>query len=251
MYLHIIASGSKGNATLLVCDSTLILIDLGITLKRLKEGLKEINKDFNQIDGAVFTHAHSDHLNGLKSLSPKKMYGTKQTLPSSLSNHINYFEKFNINDVTITAFPTSHDKEGSAGFVFEYKEEKLVYFTDTGTLDDSLIKLLKNPNILMIESNHDIAMLMKTDRSLRCKQRIMSDYGHLSNEDSAFLSTRIIGENTKNIILAHISEEANCPEVALNAYKEVFAFQGIDINKYNIICAPQWSSLTVGNKDEY
>ncbi len=95
----------------------------------------------------------------------------------------------------------------------------------------------------MIESNYDVSLELKAHRSLLCKQRIMSDYGHLSNEDSAFITADIIGDKTKTILLAHISEEANTPATALQAYHDVFKYKGYDINKYNIICAPQWESL--------
>ena len=239
MYFDIIASGSKGNATLVKHKNTLILIDLGITLVRLNEALASLSLSLKDIDAAVFTHEHSDHLNGLKSISPKKMYALKGTLPSSLSNVVKEYEPFIIKDIKITPFPVSHDATNPCGYILESDDEKLVYMTDTGVFMEEALPYIKNPNYLIIESNHDIQMEMRTHRSFRLKQRILSEYGHLCNEDSAFASLEIIGDKTKEIILAHLSEEANTPEVALDAYRKVFSYKGVDITKYNVRCASQ------------
>ena len=250
MIFDIVASGSKGNATLIKHRSTLILIDLGITLVRLKEGLTSLSVDLKDIDAALFTHEHSDHLNGLKCISPKKMYALKGTLPSSLSNVISIYEPFYIKDIKITAFPTSHDASNPCGYILETDNEKLVYMTDTGIVLEETIPYLTNPDYLIIESNHDIQMEMRTHRSFRLKQRILSEVGHLCNEDSAFAALEIIGDNTKEIVLAHLSEEANTPEVALDAYKKVFSYKGRDITKYNVRCANQYVETIGGNEDE-
>ena len=215
--------------------------------KRLiNEGLKEIDKNFEQIDGAIFTHNHSDHVNNLKCLSPKKMYALEGTLPP-LCHVINLHESFNIGDFKITAFKTSHDAINPCGYIIEADDEKLVYMTDTGILVEEELPLIKNPDYLIIESNHDIKMEMLTNRTMELKQRVLSDHGHLCNEDSAFASSNIIGEKTKQIILAHLSEEANTPECALSAYQKVFAFKGLDASKYKIVCAKQWESTKGGN----
>ena len=250
MYFNIVASGSKGNATLVISKNSVILIDLGITLLRLKEGLKEINKELKDIDAVIFTHNHSDHLNGLKCISPKKMYALKGTLPSSLSNVVDLFKPFIIKDFKITPFPTSHDATNPCGYIIEADDEKLVYMTDTGVLVDGVMDYIKNPDFLIIESNHDIAMEYKTGRPLILIQRIIGDHGHLCNEDSAFIASDAIGDKTKEIILAHLSEEANTPEVALESYRNVFKYKGIDFDRYNIRCAKQYESLLGGNLNE-
>ena len=170
-------------------------------------------------------------------------------MPGSLSNVINLMEPFKIGDFKITAFPTSHDAINPCGYLLEDKEERLVYMTDTGCYLSSNTSLIKNPDYLIIESNHDIQMLLHTHRPMELIQRIMSPYGHLCNEDSAFATLEIIGDKTKEIVLAHISEEANEPSVALEAYKKIFSFKGIDINQYNVRVANQWSPLIGGNYD--
>ena len=178
------------------------------------------------------------------------MYALNGTLPSSLSNVVNVYEPFKIKDIKITPFPVSHDAKNPCGYILESDSEKLVYLTDTGIFLEEALPYVKNPTYLIIESNHDIQMEMRTNRSFQLKRRILSDYGHLCNEDSAFASIEILGDNTKEIILAHLSEEANTPEVALEAYHKVFNYKGIDISKYHVRCASQNTPTLGGNLDE-
>ena len=247
MYYHIIASGSKGNATIVVSNKTVILIDMGISLSRLEEGLAEINLTVNDITGALFTHDHTDHIAGLKFISPKIMYALDGTLPSSLSNVVFPNKPFNIGDFEITPIETSHDATNPCAYLIKDKEESLFYMTDTGVFLDECLPLVKNPTYLIIESNHDIKMLLNTNRTFELKNRIMSDKGHLCNEDSAIAAISIIGNNTKEIILAHLSEEANTPEVALEAYQKIFKHFGVNIQNYKVRTAWQRQSLTGGN----
>ena len=166
MFYHIIASGSKGNATIVVSNKSVLLIDMGITLKRLEEGLAEINLSLKDITGALFTHNHTDHISGIKFISPKIMYALEGTLPSSLSNVINLYEPFLVGDFTITAFKTSHDATNPCGYLIKDADETLMYMTDTGIFIEDNLPLVKNPTYLIIESNHDIKMLLATKRTL-------------------------------------------------------------------------------------
>ena len=232
MYYHIIASGSKGNATIIVSNKTVLLIDMGISLTRLTEGL---------------THNHTDHISGLKFISPKIMYALEGTLPTSLSNVVELNKPFTIGDFVITPIKTSHDAINPCGFFIKDKEQSLFYMTDTGVFLEDNLPLVKNPTYLIIESNHDIKMLLHTNRPFELKNRILSEYGHLCNEDSAIAAISIIGENTKEITLAHLSEEANTPETALEAYDKIFNHFHINKDKYIIRCANQWTSLSGGD----
>ena len=247
MYFHIIASGSKGNATIIVSHKTVILIDMGITLKRLEEGLNEIGLSKKDITGALFTHDHTDHISGLKFISPKIMYALEGTLPSSSSHIVNIEEEFTIGDFKIIPIRTSHDATNPCGYFLKDNEESLFYMTDTGVFLEDSLPIIKNPTYLIIESNHDIKMLLNTNRTFELKNRIMSEHGHLCNEDSALATISIIGDNTKEIVLAHLSEEANTPETALEAYDKIFAHFHINKDKYLIRCANQWVSLSGGN----
>lgn len=249
MYFHIIASGSKGNATIIVSNKTVLLIDMGITLTRLEEGLSEINLTKNDITGALFTHDHTDHISGIRFLSPKIMYGLEGTLPR-LCHVANINKPFVIGDFTITPIETSHDATNPCAYLIKDKDSSLFYMTDTGVFLEESLPLIKDPTYLIIESNHDIRMLLNTNRPFELKNRIMSDHGHLCNEDSAIAAVSIIGEHTKEIVLAHLSEEANTPETALEAYQKIFNHFGVSIDKYKIRCANQWVSLTGGDYSE-
>ena len=246
MLFNIISSGSKGNATIVKNNNTVILIDMGISLTRLEEGLQEIGLEVKDISAAIFTHNHSDHINGLRFISPKIQYALETTIPGTY-NIVNLYEPFVIGDISITPFRTSHDATNPCGYVLESGEEKLVYMTDTGVVLAEVIPVIKNPTYLIIESNHDIKMLLATNRTFQLKNRIMSEKGHLCNEDSAIAACSIIGDKTKEIVLAHLSEEANTPELALAAYIKVFRHFGFNVDNYNLRCAHQHHSTIGGH----
>ena len=249
MIYNIIASGSKGNATIIKGKNNVILIDMGISFSRLEEGCKEIGITPDDIDAALFTHEHSDHINGLRFIPVRKQYALEGTLPSQGHHVISLFDPFIVGDFVITPIKTSHDAVNPCGYVIEEGKTKLVYFTDTGVFPEINYPFVKNPDYLILECNHDIPMLLKTKRTAELKARILSDVGHLCNEDSALIAKEIIGNKTKEITLAHISEEANTPEVALKAYKKIFDYYRLDMNKYNVRVANQHVSL-IGGSDE-
>ncbi len=250
MFFDIINSGSKGNATLVFTNEATILIDIGIPIKLVEEELEKFHKNLSDIDAVLITHNHADHYRSIKTFSPKKMYALEGTIPGSLSNVIEILKPFKVKDVEITPFPTSHDATNPCGYYLKNNNETLVYMTDTGTYLSSNTSLIKNPTYLIIESNHDIQMLLHTNRPMELIQRIMSDYGHLCNEDSAFAATEIIGDDTKEIVLAHLSEEANTPELALAAYNKVFEYARININRYKVRCASQHIPLIGGDYED-
>lgn len=249
MHYNIISSGSKGNATLVISHKTVILIDMGITLTRLNEGLEEEGFKISDIDALLITHDHADHISGLRFLSPSIMYALEGTLPTN-SNVVKENIPFKIGDFTIIPFKVNHDATNPCGYVLMDDTDKLVYMTDTGTFYAHNLSFIKNPTYLIIESNHDIRMLLETDRPTDLKNRILSDHGHLCNEDSAFISLEIIGDKTKEITLAHISLEANSDDVALSTYRKVFKYKNVDINRYLVRCAKQFSSLRGGKYED-
>jgi len=249
MHFNIIASGSKGNASVIIYKETSILIDMGVSFECLKNGLEEVGLQVNDLSAALFTHNHSDHIKGLRFLSPSIMYGLEGTLPS-LAHKVELFKPFKIGDFEITPLKVSHDATNPCGYLLKAGDESLVYITDTGCFCEENLPLIKNPTYLILESNHDIKMLLATNRTYELKTRILSDVGHLCNEDSAIAASEIIGDNTKEIVLAHLSEEANTPELALSAYLKIFKHFGIDPDKYLIRCANQWNSLQGGNLHE-
>ncbi|MFA5481364.1 MAG: MBL fold metallo-hydrolase [Bacilli bacterium] len=250
MKFYIIASGSKGNATLLEHDNRVLLIDMGITLSRLKDELDNIGRKMDNIEAVLFTHEHSDHASGARFFDDKKIYASEGTLYMRSVNFITPYEKINLIGLDITPLATSHDAFSPLGFIFEHKDEKLVYMTDTGFISEKNIEVMKNADYYIIEANHNIKMLLKTNRPIELKQRILSDVGHLSNEDSAMYMSELIGAKTKEIVLAHLSEEANDQETALAAYTRVLKRRMVDIRPINIHCAHQWDMVKGGKADE-
>ena len=235
MYYYIVASGSKGNATIVVDKDIVILIDMGIAFSRFEEELSKINVSTKDINAALFTHNHTDHINGLKFIPIKKQYALEGTLPSSGHNVVELFKPFYVGHLEIMPILSSHDAINPCGYKISNGDENLVYITDTGIFPECNFNYIKNPDYLIIESNHDIKMLMHTNRPMQLKQRILSEHGHLNNEDSALAALQIIGKKTKDITLAHLSEEANTPDTALKAYERIFQYFGKDIKKWLII----------------
>ena len=248
MKFIVIQSGSKGNATLVIDQGRVLLIDMGVTLKVLKEALAKENLNIYNISAMLLTHEHWDHTAGIKYLPPLPIYCTKETYQGENVNELEPYTPFEIECFKITPVSTSHDVKNPLGFIIESEEEKLVYLTDSGKITVKTLQKLKNADYYIIESNHDVDMLMATNRPMFLKKRILSTKGHLSNEQSATYMTKCVGEKTKEIILAHLSEEANDPLVALETYKKVFEDAKILTDKIDIYCANQHYSVEGGRK---
>ena len=222
MKIKVLASGSKGNCSLIETASARFLIDIGITYQRLKKELEKMNLNLDDIDALLLTHAHNDHTSGLKVLlkhTTFKIYANKDII-KELTVDIDkerielYNSIMHLNSTELTIFKTSHDAKGSVGFLITDDGSSLVYITDTGYLNRKYFKLLTNRNIYYIESNHDEKMLMDGPYPYYLKQRILSDEGHLSNETTSKYLKKLVGDSTKYIILAHLSEHNNKEELA-------------------------------------
>ena len=225
----VLASGSKGNCVYIETLNNHILVDIGTTSLYVEKKLKDINVEPSLIDSIFITHTHVDHVAGLKVFLKKynpTLYLTK-IMYSELKKDIsikNYViidsDELLLNDIIVKIIKTSHDANDSNGYIFEYNNKKMCYITDTGYINKKYFKLLKNCDIYIMESNHDIEILMNGKYPYHLKQRIISDTGHLSNKDTSYYLSKLSGDNTKYIVLTHLSEENNDPEVALNTLKE-------------------------------
>lgn len=236
MRVCVLASGSKGNCCYIETDKTKILIDIGLNSLTTEKKLKEINVDPDEIEGIFITHTHKDHVEGLRVFNKKhkaKAYLTEimyKELNQELKNYEFITDKTIIKDIAVTAIKTSHDAEDSNGYIIENKNKEIVYITDTGYINIKNHKLLKNKNMYILESNHDVEMLMNNPNyPYHIKQRILGDKGHLSNKDSSYYLKKFIGDNTKHIILAHLSEHNNTDELALQTLNETIENNNIDI----------------------
>lgn len=242
----VIESGSKGNATLIEHQGRILLIDMGISLKSLKSALAGINKKLLDIDALLLTHRHSDHTAGIRYLDPLPIYCTDKTYCSQNCIDIEPYKAIQIECFSITPLSTCHDALNSVGFKIDCDNETLIYMTDTGMIPEESLSYMKNADYYIIESNHNVKMLRQSNRPACLKLRILSDDGHLSNEDSAIYMSELIGDKTKEITLAHLSEECNTPELALKAYSKVFSKMHIKLDKILLRCANQHVSLTGG-----
>jgi phosphoribosyl 1,2-cyclic phosphodiesterase len=240
-------SGSKGNATLIYDETTLFQIDMGVPLKVVKEGLDHLGKKVEDIQGLFITHEHTDHIKTLPLLSDVvPVYASLNTVNIPCKT-LTPYQKVQLGSFVITPISTSHDAVNPIGFLIEQKDEKLVYVTDTGYLSDENLALIKGATYYIIESNHDYKMLLHSHRPASLKHRIHSDVGHLSNSDSAFYMAGEVSDATKGIYLAHLSEECNTPECALETYRMAFEKQGLQPERYHIVCAKQWEAVEGGD----
>lgn len=219
MKVKVLSSGSKGNTTYIETDNTKILIDVGNSYKYITEKLDEMNVAPEEIDGILITHLHVDHIKGLKLFCRKnniKIYLT-EIMKNNLDYVLNYSlidDEFDVNDIHVTAIKTSHDTEDSRGYILVNNHKSIVYITDTGYINNKYFDILKNRNLYIMESNHDVEMLTNGNYPYKLRQRILSDKGHLSNYDSSRYLNSFIGDNTKYILLAHLSDDNNTETLA-------------------------------------
>lgn len=230
-----IASSSSGNCIYVGTADTHILIDAGISGRRLESGLAMISLNPGMINAVLITHEHSDHIKGLGVFSRKykiPIYTTRLTWEKIISSELTgYIDEtlyreilpdidFAIKELLIHPFRTSHDAVQPVCYTFTKNRKKISVVTDLGCYDSYIKEKLKDSNILFIESNHDIEMLKKGSYPLYLKKRILGDKGHLSNEMSGRLITEVLSSNLQYVLLGHLSEENNHPRLA---HQSVFA----------------------------
>ena len=236
---YVLASGSKGNATLIFNNDTFILIDFGISKKEIEEKLSSIGKNLANLDYFLFTHAHSDHIKSYECTPIEKRYTLKNIVPLLKDHELSCYKEYQLGSFLIMPIRASHDSNPTCGFLFKSDDEELVYLTDTGKISKRTFNLIKNKTYYIVESNHDVEMLLNSNRPAILKSRILSYKGHLSNEDSAFYMSNLIGENTRKIVLAHLSEECNTAEKALHTYHNVLTLRKVNLDHIEIKCASQ------------
>lgn len=219
MRVSVLSSGSQGNTTYIESDEAKILIDIGNTCKYVKEKLEDIGVLPSQIDAILITHTHIDHIKGLKTFYKK--YHIPIYMTEKMHADIDYVDsyeeisnEFDIKDMHITSIKTSHDAPDSRGYIVSNKGKSVVYITDTGYINKKYFDVLKNRDLYIMEANHDVQMLTNCSYPFQVRQRILSDKGHLSNYDSSKYLSMFIGNNTKYVVLAHLSLENNTEELA-------------------------------------
>ena len=247
MKICVLASGSEGNVTYVETKQHKILLDLGTTVKYIKDRLSELSIRLEDIDYVFITHVHVDHVKALKSLIKKynpyicvspMMFAELPEL-HEYEKIILYDKNLTLDDTRIDIIKTSHDASDSRSFILTSGNSSAVYLTDTGYINKKNFELLENKKIYLFESNHDIEMLIKGPYPKFLKDRVMGPYGHLSNKDSSIYLAKLIGKDTEKIVLTHLSQKNNTEEKALETIKEVFKEYEIDFDQKNICCARQ------------
>ena len=234
------ASGSTGNCCLVSDGGVNVLIDAGISARRIVQGLGVLGLAPQDVCGVLITHEHSDHISGLPVLvkrtgmrifAPSELGEVLKRIKPELSESIDYIPPDGglcVGDVRITAFPTPHDASASFGYRIE-GSEVFAFATDTGHISDELLEGLQGADTVVIEANHDKVMLKNGPYPPFLKQRVLSKHGHLSNDDCAKLACLLADSGTRQIILGHLSQQNNTPEAAETAVSEALSGRNVKI----------------------
>ena len=251
MVVHVFASSSGGNCLLLEERNTRLLIDVGISNRRVTAALGSLGCKAEQISGVLITHEHSDHISGLLNLTKgrkipiyaphtvaARLLGMLPALQDQLQV-IPVGEAFPVGELQVTAFHTSHDTDESVGYRIE-GEGVYAHATDTGCVTEGMRRFLIGADTVLLESNHDEDMLRYGPYPFPLKKRILSDRGHLSNAVCAAFARELAEQGTRRIILGHLSRENNTPQKAME--ESLAALEGTETELY---CAPVLGCLTV------
>lgn len=229
MRLSSIVSGSSGNCIYVGSNNTHILVDCGISGKKIEAGLNENEIKAEDLSGILITHEHFDHISGLGVMARRygiPIYATRETLyeiektpslgkiPTEIFVIIEADQTFQIEDLSIHPFSISHDAANPVAYRISHGNKSIAVATDMGKYNDYIVENLTGVDALLIEANHDVNMLQTGSYPYPLKRRILSDFGHLSNESSGKLLTRILHDGLKYIFLGHLSKENNYEELA-------------------------------------
>lgn len=240
-----IASGSSGNCTYIGTEHTKILIDAGISGKKIEEGLAELKLTGDEIDALFITHEHVDHIKGAGILSRRfdipifatagtwaAMEGSLGKIAPSNKRVIYADEVCPINDICVKPFAIPHDAAEPVGYNVFSGEKKVTLATDIGHVTDTVRESIEGSNLLLLESNHDIDLLRKGSYPWPLKRRILGEKGHLSNADAGELLVQAMTGKTKYVFLGHLSEENNDPHLAYETVEKILRQNRIEVGKH-------------------
>lgn len=238
-----LSSGSSGNCYIIRSESTALIVDAGISGKRIFEGMAALGIEDSRLQGLLLTHEHIDHVKSVRILSKKKEFlnvyaseGTWEAVADcvSIEKHRTVFagRRFTVGDIEIKPFALSHDATEPLGYTFSCGGRKISIVTDTGVVTEEIHSEIKDSDILVLEANHDVHTLHFCKYPYTVKRRILGDYGHLSNEVAAEEICRVCRERERageggederflQVVLAHLSKENNFPEMAYQTVKNV------------------------------
>lgn len=235
-------SGSSGNSTLIVENGTMILLDCGASGKKLSMAIESLGYDCRDLSAILVTHEHIDHVSGAGVLSRRfdiPIYATAETLgvmnvgPISEKNirPVLPGKDFQVGDINISPFSISHDAKNPAGYSFDLDSGKFTSLTDTGVITQEIYDKMKDSKYLLLESNHDVDMLKCGNYPYPLKCRILGKTGHLSNATAAKVAKKMLENGTERIMLGHLSNENNTPEIAYKTSENALTESGAIIGK--------------------
>lgn len=243
-------SGSSGNCSFLETDNTKILIDCGVSSKKIEEALNSINILAKDIDGIVISHEHLDHVKGLSVFCKKyniPIYANEKTFTNINQDltHKKYIsfktnEDFEIGDIKIKPFSIPHDAADPCGFNFFHNNLKVSIATDIGHIDNKILHNLDESSLLLLESNYEPDILKCSSYPYELKRRILGPNGHLSNEEAGQVITTLVKSGVSNIILGHLSEHNNFPELAYQTTVNSIISKKLDINNIRLTVADRY-----------
>lgn len=258
MELCSIASGSSGNCICVGTEECHLLVDAGISGKRIEQGLNSVELKTEDMQGILITHEHTDHIAGLGVLARRygiPMYATAGTIDAILHTksvgkmdedlfcEVKPDEEFSVGDLTVEPISVSHDAAEPVAYKFKQQGKSMAVMTDLGTYDERIIEKLKNLDVLLLEANHDVHMLQVGGYPYQLKRRILGERGHLSNELSGRLLGEVLHDHFKAVVLGHLSKENNYADLAYETVRLEVTLGG---NPYSGDDFPMY----VANRDE-
>lgn len=239
-----LVSSSKGNAVLVSNGKTNILIDCGISKRRTADALAQAGVSPRDLDAILVTHEHNDHISGIGVMSRGydiPVYANEKTwaameralgrVEEANKKLFRVGESFEINGVGVTSFAIPHDAACPVGYSLYTEGLKLSVATDMGHIDESVVDSICGSDIVLLEANHDLAMLQNGRYPAALKRRILGQFGHLSNDSSAQIAVRLLRSGTRAILLGHLSEENNLPDLAYAAVKGALTGAGARLER--------------------
>ncbi|MFZ5645164.1 MAG: MBL fold metallo-hydrolase [Bacillota bacterium] len=245
MQIHVLASGSSGNSIFIELGGTRILVDAGISTRRIERSLDGLGIKAGEVDALLITHEHSDHIKGLDVFARKykkpvytrpgtwEAIGFRNNLPTGVPRELP--DSLDIGGVRIEPFSISHDAADPVGFCLYHRQVKLAVVTDLGVITGAVKEALAYANAVVLESNHDVVMLNNGPYPHFLKQRIKSSFGHLSNNDAARVLSNTPRQKPMHVFLAHLSRENNHPDLAEKTVAGFLCEQGCDVGREVIL----------------
>ncbi|PLT36018.1 MBL fold metallo-hydrolase [Bacillus sp. V5-8f] len=244
MHFSVLASGSTGNAFYVETEDHSFLVDAGLSGKQMEALFSEIGRDMSKLSGILVTHEHSDHIKGLGVVARRynlPIYAndnTWQAMERSIGE-IPLEQKFTFGmeqvktfgSLEIESFGVSHDAAEPMFYIFHQGDKKIALITDTGYVSDRMKGMISNADVYIFESNHDVGMLRMGKYPWSVKRRILSDVGHVCNEDAAIAMSEVAGDKTKRIYLAHLSLDNNMKDLARMSVEQTLQSRGIAIGE--------------------